>query len=76
MEGFPWLICTAAELPLHFTPHWLRHTYASILLAEGKSSVYVQTQLGHASIALTVDTYGKWLPKGDTSAVDSLDEES
>jgi hypothetical protein len=63
-----------AELPLHFTPHCLRHTYASILLAEGKSAVYVQTQLGHASIALTVDTYGKWLPKGDKGAVDSLDD--
>jgi integrase len=48
---------------MHFTPHCLRHTYASILLAEGKSSVYVQMQLGHASISLTVDTYGKWLPE-------------
>lgn len=31
-------------------------------------------QLGHASITLTVDTYGKWLPKGDKDAVDSFDE--
>src|SRR5690349_8296861 len=60
-----------ADLPPHFTPHCLRHTYASILLAEGKLSVYVRTQLGHASIALTVDTYGKWLPKGDKGAVTS-----
>jgi integrase len=37
-----------AKLPLHFTPHCLRHTYASILLAEGVSPVYVQEQLGHA----------------------------
>jgi len=63
-----------AELPAHFTPHSLRHTFASILLAEGKSPAYVQAQLGHASITLTVDTYGKWLPKGDKAAVDSLDD--
>jgi integrase len=63
-----------AELPAHFTPHSLRHTFASILLAEGKSPAYVQAQLGHASITLTVDTYGRWLPKGDKAAVDSLDD--
>ncbi len=31
-------------------------------------------QLGHASITLTVDTYGKWLPMADKGAVDSLDD--
>src|SRR4029078_13093686 len=40
----------------------------------GRSPAYVQAQLGHASISLTVDTYGKWLPKGDKAAVDSLDD--
>jgi hypothetical protein len=34
----------------------------------------VQRQLGHASIKLTVDTYGKWLPMGKKSAVDALDD--
>jgi hypothetical protein len=32
--------------------------------------------LGHASITLTVDTYGKWLPMGNKAAVDRLDERS
>ena len=63
-----------AELPGHFTPHCLRHTYASVLISEGRSPAYVQAQLSHASISLTVDTYGKWLPKGDKAAVDSLDD--
>lgn len=63
-----------AELSTHFTPHCLRHTFASILLAEGKSPAYVQAQLGHKSIAMTVDTYGRWLPKGDKAAIDSLDD--
>ena len=30
--------------------------------------------LGHASITLTVDTYGKSLPMGNKAAVDRLDE--
>jgi hypothetical protein len=36
----------------------------------------VQRQLGHASIQLTVDTYGKWLPMGNKAAVDALDSPS
>jgi hypothetical protein len=63
-----------ARLPKHFTPHGLRHTFASILVAEGKSPAYVQAQLGHKSITLTVDTYARWLPKGDKAAIDSLDD--
>jgi hypothetical protein len=35
---------------------------------------YVKRQLGHASIELTVDTYGKWLPRGNKAAVDRLDD--
>ena len=56
-------VLKAAELPQHFTPHCLRHTFASLMLQAGESALYVQEQLGHASITLTVDTYGKWLPK-------------
>jgi integrase len=63
-----------AKLPLHFSPHSLRHTFASLLLQQGESPVYVQRQLGHASIRLTVDTYGKWLPMGNKAAVDRLDD--
>src|SRR5262245_19797801 len=47
-----------AKHQVNFTPHCLRHTYASILLADGVSPVYVQEQLGHATIELTVSTYG------------------
>jgi len=69
-------VVKAAELPLHYTPHCLRHTFASLLLQQGESPVYVQRQLGHASIQLTVDTYGRWLPMGNKAAVDRLDDES
>lgn len=62
-----------AKLPVHFTPHCLRHTYASLMLQQGAPVTYVQRQLRHASIQFTVDTYGKWLPMGNKTAVDRLD---
>jgi len=40
-------------------PHDLRHSYARMSLDAGLSPVYVRDQLGHASIQLTVDTYGE-----------------
>ena len=63
----------AAGLPAHFSPHSLRHSFASLLLADGVSPAYVQEQLGHASIELTVGTYGRWLRKAAPGAVDRLD---
>ena len=62
-----------ARLPSYFSPHCARHTYASILLSEdGGRLLYVQEQLGHASIQETVDTYGKWPKKDGRGAMDSL----
>ena len=63
-----------ANLPTHFSAHSFRHTFASQLLQMGESPAYVQRQLGHSSIKMTVDTYGKWLPAGNKHAVDRLDE--
>jgi len=59
---------------MHFSAHSFRHTFASQLLQAGESPAYVQRQLGHSSIKMTVDTYGKWLPSGNKNAVDRLDE--
>jgi integrase len=42
----------------HIRIHDLRHTFASLLLQQGELIVYVKEQLGHASIQITVDTYG------------------
>ncbi|MBP1595669.1 MAG: hypothetical protein H6Q05_1046, partial [Acidobacteria bacterium] len=64
-----------AKLPLHFSAHSFRHSFASQLLQMGESPAYVQRQLGHSSIKMTVDTYGKWLPAGNKNAVDRLDGE-
>jgi integrase len=40
--------------------HSFRHTFARIALEKGAEITWVQRQLGHSSITLTVDTYGGW----------------
>jgi integrase len=42
--------------------HDLRHTYASLLIAQGAHPKYIQVQLGHASIQTTLDRYGHLMP--------------
>ena len=54
-------MCKAAGLDVR-NPHDLRHTYATTLLMAGMSPAYVQRQLGHSSIAITVDIFGHWIP--------------
>jgi integrase len=46
----------AAGLPYQ-RPHDLRHNFASLLLHEGRSVIYVARQLGHGA-ELTMRTYG------------------
>jgi len=54
--------------------HDLRHTFASLLLQQGESLIYVKEQMGHSSIQLTVDLYGHLIPGGNKQAVDRLDQ--
>jgi integrase len=53
--------------------HDIRHTYASLLLSDGQSPVYVKEQMGHHSISVTVDLYGHWIPSSNRDAVNRLD---
>jgi integrase len=55
-------------------PHTLRHTFASMLIQAGESLAYVEEQLGHSSITITVDTYGHLIPGTNKAAVDCLDD--
>lgn len=47
-----------AKLSHHISLHSLRHTNASMRIAAGQNIKYIQTQLGHASINITLDIYG------------------
>jgi integrase len=53
--------------------HDLRHSYASWLIANKESLAYVRDQLGHHSIAITVDLYGHLVPGANREAVNRLD---
>jgi integrase len=54
--------------------HDLRHTFATLLIAQGESPKYIQAQLGHASIQVTMDRYGHLLPDVNQQAARRLEE--
>ncbi|WP_135230375.1 tyrosine-type recombinase/integrase [Deinococcus fonticola] len=49
-------ICDMAQVP-RLSPHKLRHTRASLLVAEGHSITAISKHLGHAKISTTTDFY-------------------
>jgi integrase len=49
-------IAAEASMP-DVTPHAVRHTYASMLIARGRDPAFVADQLGHASPAITLRVY-------------------
>lgn len=53
--------------------HDLRHTYASLLLAQGENIKYVQTQLGHSSPTVTLNVYAHLMEKENQEAVCRLE---
>ena len=55
--------------------HSLRHTFASMLFANGKDIKTISQLLGHATIQITMNTYIHLFEKVDHDAVASLDDE-
>ena len=53
--------------------HDLRHTSATLLLAQGVHPKIVQERLGHADIAMTLNRYSHVTPDMQRSAADTLD---
>jgi integrase len=53
--------------------HDLRHTHASLLIAEGTHPKVIQERLGHTSIRTTLDLYGHLFSGLDQTAADGLD---
>lgn len=57
----------------HITFHDLRHTHATLLLAQKINPKIVQERLGHSTITLTLDTYSHLIPDIQKEAVNALD---
>jgi integrase len=55
----------AQPLPLGVTPHKLRHTFASVLIALGKDPIYVMGQLGHTDPAFTLRVYAHMMRRSE-----------
>jgi len=53
-------------------PHSLRHTWATLALRAGIHPKVVSDRLGHATIAVTIDTYSHVAPSLDAGAADTV----
>jgi len=68
-KGIPWTdstyrkYFTKARIKIGFTKHWtnhgLRHSFATNYLKQGGDMEQLQKKLGHSSLEMTVDLYGK-----------------
>jgi integrase len=63
-----------AGLPSSIRLYDLRHTCATLLLSRNVHPKYVQELLGHASIALTLDTYSHIIEGMDGGTTDAIEE--
>ena len=66
-------ILKRAELPETIRLYDFRHTCATLLLADGEHPKVVSERLGHAGIALTLDTYAHVLPGMQEQATKRLE---
>jgi integrase len=62
-----------AGLP-HMRFHDLRHTCATLLLSRGVHPKFVQELLGHATIAITLDTYSHVLPSMGNATTKAMED--
>ena len=56
----------------HWHPHELRHSGASLMLAQGTDLYVVSEVLGHASIAITKDVYGHLVEGHKRAAAEAM----
>ena len=52
--------------------HELRHTQASLLIANKMDLKTIQVRMGHADIKVTINTYGHLIPQNDRDAADFM----
>lgn len=54
--------------------HDLRHTCASLLLAQGVDARVIMETLGHSTITMTLDTYAHVMQMTPRAAADRMDD--
>jgi integrase len=64
-----------AGIPEGFTPHSLRHAFASAMLGKGVPITDVAHWLGHRDVRVTYRIYGHLVPSAAARAIAVLDEE-
>jgi len=64
-----------AGIPAGFTPHSLRHAFASAMLSKGVPITDVAHWLGHRDVRVTYRIYGHLVPSAAARAIAVLDEE-
>ena len=60
---------TQAPIVAHVTPHTLRRTYITFMLAAGFDVPYVQDQVGHADPTTTLAVYARVIRRADRDAL-------
>ncbi len=70
-SAFSALVCRAGMKGLRL--HDLRHTHATQLLSQGVHPKIVSERLGHATVAITLDTYSHVLPGMQEEAAQKID---
>src|SRR5437899_6482155 len=68
-----WAPALAAAKLRHVRIYSLRHTFASMLIRQGENIKYISTQLGHASVQITLDRYGHLFPDEKRTAATRLE---
>jgi integrase len=64
-----------AGIPRGFTPHSLRHAFASVMLGKGVPITDVAQWLGHRDVRVTFRIYRHLVPSAAARAIAVLDEE-
>lgn len=55
-----------------FSPHSMRHSFATLHILAGKPAKWVSEQLGHKDVTITLKIYAKWFRQVAVGAADDL----
>jgi integrase len=57
-----WIPALKAAKLEYRNPYQTRHTFASIMLSQGKNPMWVAQQMGHKDWGMIRKVYGRWIP--------------